>query len=117
MLNRSRADRWARRALIAALRGEVMFLWRPPAGYDKPLVVGDVNHSLVSLITGRLQEMELTPERLITGGVYNEFIASSVEEFQRRSGLTVDGILGERTLLRLLEPDGDVPRLIAVGKE
>ncbi|MEQ9210240.1 MAG: peptidoglycan-binding domain-containing protein [Pseudomonadales bacterium] len=50
-------------------------------------------------------------EYIYNGGVYSSLIADSVAEFQASQGLEADGLLGPRTLLRLMEQSQNLPAL------
>lgn len=97
--------------LLARQRGEAVYLWRPPEGYERPLMPGESNPALVDLLVSALGERGYVTESLVTGGLYNDYLATLVETFQRDQGLDVDGIVGINTLLALA--GDDEPRLKA----
>ena len=101
---------------LELLRGETVFLWRPPPGYARPLAPGAVNPPLVELIVARLRERGYLDEGLVTGGLYSDYLGQRVAAFQADRGLEVDGILGYKTLLQLQQGEPGEP-LLAVEEE
>lgn len=84
---------------------QAIVIWQPP------------NISMVHLMPGRrgpavqwlanqLSLVDGTPLRKVS--VYDQALAEQVRQFQGRYGLTVDGIAGERTLVRLQAALGEV---------
>jgi len=92
------------------MKADGTFLWHAPPGYDKPLLPQTVNPPLVDRIKTVLMEKSYLEENLVTGGVYNDYLSSLIEKFQRDHGLDVDGIVGVKTLLQLDTAPG--PRLL-----
>jgi murein L,D-transpeptidase YcbB/YkuD len=61
----------------------------------------------------------LSGQRVVLGAspsVYDDALAQRVREFQRSHQLTVDGIVGERTLIAMLA-ELDLPDTPSLGKE
>ncbi|MEJ2530589.1 MAG: AAA family ATPase [Halioglobus sp.] len=79
--------------------GRYRFLWRPPAGYERPLAVGDESGTVaeVAELFARLdgQQQPLAGER------FNASLQQRVRLFQREHGLAADGVVGIQTLLKL----------------
>ncbi|MDO3384115.1 ExeA family protein [Gilvimarinus algae] len=89
--------------------GRVVYAWHRPPGYFGPIGEGDrgpaVNWLASQFVTIDGQNSPLTDDR------YNRALAERVKIFQRRAGLEVDGILGQKTILRLNEMLGLDPTL------
>lgn len=81
--------------------GDYVYLWHPPAGFDRPIALGDSGPVVaeVARLFARLdqQETSLTRQR------FNSALDQRVRLFQRTNGLDDDGVVGERTLLKLNE--------------
>lgn len=85
--------------LADAWRGEYRYLWRAPNRWEKPLAFGDLGAAVqqVALLFARLDGQE----KPITTDIYNSVLEQRVKIFQAQMGLLNDGVVGERTLLRL----------------
>ena len=95
---------------------DILYLWRPPAGYDDSIWPGDRNSAVVSWLLPQLATLSEDAPHLITGGNYTRAVADLVAEFQQREGLVADGVLGQNTLMRLNELQaGMVPTLRTVS--
>ena len=81
--------------------GDIRLLWRLPPGYEQDLYPNQINLKLLNWVQNALLDQHFLSERLITGGRYNELLIIAVQRFQRAHGLTADGILGIRTLLKM----------------
>jgi general secretion pathway protein A len=97
---------------VAALWAqESVTLWRPPAAV-KELILPGSKGPAVEWLVRRLDQFE---RRLTTGhgGAYGAELQARVRAFQQARGLTVDGVVGESTLMHLLiaAPDADAPLL------
>jgi len=97
--------------LMARERGEGVFIWQPPAGYDNPLIPGASNPQVVEFVIEAMAARGYLSGSLVTGGVYSDYLATIVKAFQADAGLAVDGIVGVKTLLQL--SGGDQPSLVA----
>ncbi len=105
-------------AVIAPLwQGSYRFLWRPPAGYERPLAQGDKGPAVAAVanLFARLDGQQ----RPLTGQSFNEALRQRVEIFQRAHGLEADGVVGVRTLLELnqalgLDPSAEEARVAMV---
>jgi len=91
--------------------GEFIYLWPTPAGYKGLVAPGTENPELVSWVQQQLVDILDGYEYIYNGGVYSPLIADSVAEFQTSQGLKADGLLGPRTLLRLMEQTQGLPAL------
>ncbi len=79
--------------------GEVFYAWKKPTGFSKPLSYGDRNETVKEIAEQfALLDNQLRP---LTGERFNKTLRDRVKLFQREHGLEDDGILGERTLLKL----------------
>jgi len=79
--------------------GLYQVVWRPPEGFERPLMPGDRGPAVAAL--GVLfAELDGEAEPL-THGEFNAALRQRVRLFQRQQGLVDDGIAGQQTLLRL----------------
>lgn len=92
--------------------GRYSFLWHPPAGFERPLTLGDNSPvvgevaQLFARLDGRQRPLA---ERRFTSGLQQR-----VRIFQQQHGLDDDGVVGVRTLLKLNEQLGiDVTASVA----
>ena len=81
--------------------GRYRFLWHPPAGYSRPLTLGDRGEAVLQVanLFARLDGQT----RALAGEQFNSALQRRVRLFQRQEGLEDDGLVGEQTLLRLNE--------------
>lgn len=91
--------------------GGLVYIWKPPVGYTGLLYPGVKNTEMVSWVQQQLEAVFDDYEYIIGGGIYSEPIASSVAKFQAEQGLTADGLLGPRTIMRFMDQNEDLPRL------
>ena len=81
--------------------GDYTYLWHPPAGFNRPIALGDSGPVVgeVARLFARLDQQAtgLAQER------FNRALDQRVRLFQRTNGLDDDGVVGERTLLKLNE--------------
>lgn len=90
---------------------EFLYLWPALEGYQGLVAPGARNPELVSWVQQKLVDVLDGYEYIYNGGVYSALIADHVAEFQAGQGLKPDGLLGPRTLLRLMEQTEDLPVL------
>jgi general secretion pathway protein A len=81
--------------------GRFRFLWHPPAGYSRPLALGDSGEA-VSEVAGLFARLD-GQSRALAGEQFNSALQQRVRLFQRQEGLDDDGLVGVQTLLRLNE--------------
>ena len=81
--------------------GDYFYLWHPPAGFDRPIALGD-SGAVVAEVAGLFARLDKQEESL-TGRRFNSALDQRVRLFQRSNGLDDDGVVGERTLLKLNE--------------
>ena len=99
--------------------GRMLYLWRPPQGYNEPLMTGagattngSRNPEVVDWLQAQLAAVDSSNEIIISGGRYTAAIAQQVLRFQQQQGLLADGILGRETLMRLAQlSEKDIPLL------
>lgn len=79
--------------------GEVFYAWRKPKEFREPLQVGSTNKT-VGIVAQQfaLIDTQATP---LSKGKFNTALQERIKIFQRENNLNVDGILGERTLMKL----------------
>jgi general secretion pathway protein A len=95
--------------------GVYLTLWRLPPSGALLLKKGNSGDDILWLRT-RLEQSELprlAPRTTVDRHIFDAQLEFSVKAFQRRHGLTADGVVGEQTMVRLLAtgPDPSVPRL------
>jgi general secretion pathway protein A len=79
--------------------GRYRFLWRPPAGYVRPLAVGDEGEA-VAEVAGLFARLDGQRQPL-AGERFNSALQQRVRLFQRSHNLAADGVVGMQTLLKL----------------
>jgi len=89
--------------ILERLTGAFTLLWQPNFTYDKALTVGQRSEGVAQL--SLLLNQLYAPDQTISD-VFNQDIRSQVLRFQQENGLTVDGIAGEKTLLKLQSMTG-----------
>ena len=90
--------------LAPSWTGYYSFLWRPPVGFDKPLARGS-DGAVVAHVAKRFAELDGMDEPL-AGESFNEHLEQRVRLFQQQHALQPDGVVGQRTLLKLNEALG-----------
>ena len=93
--------------LAQSWRGGYQYLWRPPTGFDRPLALGDTSPAVgeIAMLFARLDGQ---PQPL-AGDLFTDALRTRVRLFQSANGLASDGVIGERTLLKLNEQLGIDP--------
>ncbi len=84
--------------------GRYRFLWHPPAGFEKPLALGDDN-DVVTTVAQLFARLDAQPDPL-TSRRFNAALQQRVRLFQQQNGLADDGVVGVQTLLKLNEQLG-----------
>jgi len=90
--------------LASAWSGGYRYLWRAPEEWDGALSVGSSGApvTIVANLFATLDGRELRPQ-----AVFSEDLAKRVRWFQESEGLVADGVVGEKTLLRLMDRLGE----------
>lgn len=111
--------------LASSWNGGVFYLWRRPAGFDRPIVLGDRGR-MVSWLARQFAALDQQTAPL-SRDTYNQVMKKRVEIFQASQGLEPDGIVGAQTLRRLndalgldktlVTDEADFQALSAVGAE
>ncbi len=95
--------------------GEYTLLWRPPPGYRGQISPGD-RGPVIPWLEKQLALVRRGTYRPRDTQVYDKILMAEVKAFQRDEGLTVDGVVGPQTLIRLTAPAGDgAPILVSAG--
>ena len=96
--------------------GDFLIVWRPPVAEAKPLAQG-MRGSAVAWLRSSLAQANGSAAPAHPSELYDAELARSVQEFQRRHHLGVDGIAGTQTqvLLDSLIGAADTPTLRAAG--
>jgi murein L,D-transpeptidase YcbB/YkuD len=112
--------------LYASLR-MALASYRSMVGHDawsQPLPMPDGQkleaggtYPALEVLRDRLVLLGDLPESSVAGDSYDAALVAAVEAFQRRHGLTVDGIIGPKTLAALSVPPSDRVQQIALSME
>lgn len=84
--------------------GRYAFLWHPPAGFERPLALGD-NSPVVGEVARLFAALD-GRERPLADRRFNSGLQQRVRLFQQQHRLDDDGVVGVRTLLKLNEQLG-----------
>ncbi len=89
-------------------------VWRPPSIGVGTIQKGMIGPS-VRWLREQLDQMDGQAEETAQPAVFDDALEKRVRDFQRRNYLTVDGVVGENTLVRIVSelPNGTGPRLRA----
>ena len=97
---------------LASWSGVYLYLWQPQPSF-KVLKVGDNNGQAVSWLQDQLAIINLSSERVITGGRYTKAIAQKVVRFQAEQVIKADGVVGRETIMRFNQlVNREFPRLV-----
>lgn len=88
------------------------YLWRPPFNYSGLLFLMKKDTQAVAWIQQQLGLIYPDYEYIIGGGFYSQAIANVVAKFQAEQGLQSDGLIGPRTILRMMDQSEDLPNLM-----
>jgi len=94
-----------------AWTGRYSLLWRPPAGFVRPLGIGDESPA-VEQVASLFARLDGQPQPL-AGTRFNRNRETRVRLFQRKYALDDDGVVGLQTLLKLNEALGIEPTAAA----
>lgn len=97
-------------ALGKQWNGELIYLWRSPEGLDRPLVEG-MQSPVVEWVAKQFSILD-GQDRPITREIFSAALKTRVQIFQANNGLENDGVIGERTIMKLNEKLGLSPMLI-----
>jgi general secretion pathway protein A len=89
--------------LLERLTGAFTLLWQPKFSYEKALSVGQRNDGVAQL--SQLLNQLYAPGQF-SSDVFDQGLRDNVIRFQQENALTVDGIAGEKTLLKLQSMTG-----------
>lgn len=91
--------------------GSIRLLWPRIPGYRALVRPGARNKVLMDWVQESLIDKGIMPEPLITGGIYNDILVGYVKQFQQSQQLQEDGILGIKTLVKLMPTSASTPSL------
>ncbi len=95
--------------------GDYLVLWRVPAEYGEDLRPGG-RGPMLAWLEKQLARTQEETVNVPPAGVYDEQIVRQVKRFQMAGGMTPDGIVGPRTIIRLTgAAGGPDPALHAAG--
>ncbi len=89
-------------------QGEYLLLWHKPA-IDTLYITPGAQGVAVTWLARALDRIEGKTSAGGTPAIYDEELSARVKAFQKRRGLNVDGIAGERTLIHLAGASGTPP--------
>lgn len=94
-------------------RGGFDYLWKSPPGWAGPLSEGDRGPAVAKIVRdlSRLDNLPAPPLE-----VYTPALTERIRQFQRASGLQVDGVIGVRTLQALNDQLGDSVTLASASE-
>lgn len=84
--------------------GDIFYAWKKPKDYDKPIGMGS-SHPAVAEIAEQFALLDTQPNPL-TRKKFNRALQERIKIFQREHNLIADGIIGERTIMKLNEALG-----------
>lgn len=84
--------------------GDIFYAWKPPRQYSEPLTLGS-SSATVKEVAEHFALIDTQPKPLTTLR-FNSALKDRIKIFQRDNNLIADGILGERTLMKLNETLG-----------
>ena len=86
--------------MTAVWTGDYLLLWQPPEVYQRYLKRGDQGRD-VAWLKRRLAEVGGYAAEIDLEALFDESLEARVVAFQRRRGLTADGVVGPRTFIEL----------------
>lgn len=92
--------------LLDRLVGDFTLLWQPNFEYQKALTLGQQGEG-IRLLAQMLNQLYSAGS--LASDVFDQELKSKVRRFQQENQLTVDGIAGEKTLLKLQSITGNNP--------
>ena len=102
------ADKGVESVALAGLgplwTGRYNLLWRPPPGFKSPVALGD-RSPVVAEIASLFAQLD-GQESALARNQFNDALNERVIIFQRQHKLAADGVVGQRTLLKLNEQLG-----------
>jgi len=107
--------------LLPVWNGQFVLLWRPPLLVHNILQIGSQGNDVLWLRDrlARIEGRGSPTDSALQSAYFDEGLRQQVIRFQQRTGLTVDGIVGEKTLFQLNAAlaDGLTPILTAQAQE
>lgn len=94
-------------------RGGFDYLWKSPPGWAGPLSEGDRGPAVAKIVRD-LSRLDNLPAPTLE--VYTPALTERIRQFQRASGLQVDGVIGVRTLQALNDQLGDSVTLASASE-
>ena len=99
--------------LASRWQGEFTLIWQAPAGYSRPLREGDRGR-VVAWVARQFAALDDQSQPLATE-LFNQPLTTRVKYFQREYGLSDDGVVGVKTLLKLQQALGQARGLSTMG--
>jgi general secretion pathway protein A len=90
--------------------GTFYYLWQRPAGFETPLAQGQ-RSAVVKWVAKAFAELD-GQQNPLSEELFNSKLKQRIEHFQSEQGLEIDGVIGERTLMKLQDIMGVSKRLI-----
>ncbi len=97
------------RELAASWLGTYQYVWKSPPGWKGPLILGDTGPSVTHVVEA-FAELDGLPAPPLE--VFTPALEQRVRLFQASRGLSVDGVIGERTLQALNDSLGRQPSVL-----
>ena len=99
--------------LASRWQGEFTLIWQAPAGYSRSLREGD-RGPVVAWVARQFATLDGQSQPLTTE-LFNQPLTTRVKYFQREYGLSDDGVVGVKTLLKLQQALGQARGLSTTG--
>lgn len=102
--------------IVERWSGDYLLLWRAPQGWKEDLRPNKSEGPVVAWLDKQLGRIQ---KRKSAGGQkksYDDDMVKQVREFQRKAGLTADGIVGPMTIIKIADVTGDGGPTLRNGK-
>ena len=102
--------------IVERWSGDYLLLWRAPQGWKEDLRPNKSEGPVVAWLDKQLGRIQ---KRKSAGGQkksYDDDMVKQIREFQRKAGLTADGIVGPMTIIKIADVTGDGGPTLRNGK-